>query len=186
MTKKIFILTLIFVMSNIIGCGKREEKKVYVLPPQIPMEKPELYVPEQYEYKSVVNRDPFEPLIVSDAKTRGKEGVRGVDISEIDIANLELSGIVWDRKESMAILHDGNKFGYILKRGRLLADNFRPITGISGKILGNKNVFLQQGKTEVNFFLEKPKMTKIKGADVAALSQKEIEIEEIQEEKKKF
>lgn len=182
MIKKILILNLIFVMSSIIGCAKKEEPKIVVLPPQISMEKPEMYVPEKYEYKSAGIRDPFEPLISSEQKAPGEKVAKGTQISEIDIVNLELSGIIWDAKESMAVLHDGNKFGYILKRGQLFADNFKPIKGISGKILGHENVFLQQGKTEINFYLEKPKMTKIKGTGVVA----QQKIEEVESKEEKF
>jgi len=183
MKKKIFILTLIMVISNTLGCAKKEEKKIVVLPPQIPAGKPELYVPETYEYKSLRIRDPFIPLVASEKKP--VEMDRSKSLLEIDIATLELDGLVWDKKESMAILHDGNKFGYVLKRGQLFADNFKPIKGISGKILGDKSVFLQQGKTEINFFLGKPKITKIKGTEIEGgeiLTQKEVE--GFQEEKK--
>jgi Tfp pilus assembly protein PilP len=172
MKKNFFILGLIMVMSIIIiGCAKKEEKKVVILPPKIPIAKPEMYVPERYEYKSFRKRDPFVPLVVSEKKPAA--GVEAQDLSQINIADLELSGIIWDEKESMAILHDGNNFGYILKGGRLLADNFKPIKGIRGKIIGNKRIFLQQGKTNVDFFIGKPKITRIKGAQM--LAQKEIE-----------
>lgn len=181
--KKAFILSLIVVMSDIIGCAKKEEKKMIVLPPQVAVATPELYVPETYEYKSLRMRDPFVPLIASEKKTIGMD--KSQNLLEIDITNLELTGIVWDKKESMAILHDGNKFGYILKRGRLYADNFKPIKGIYGKILGDKTIFLAQGKTEVNFCLGKSKITNIKGTEIAKeeiLPQKEVE--EFEKEKK--
>jgi len=157
---------------SIIGCAKKEEKKVVVLPPQIPMVEPEVYVPEQYEYKSFTKPDPFVPLIVSE-KEQVKGEVKPLNLSQIDIVNLELSGIIWDKKESMALLHDGNKFGYILKRGRLLGDNFKPIRGITGRIIGHERVFLHQGNAEVNFFIGKPKKTKIKKPGI--LVQKEFE-----------
>jgi len=170
-------------MSNILCCAKKEEKKIVVLPPQIPLATPELYVPETYEYKSLKMRDPFVPLVASEKKPVVMD--KSKSLLEIDIATLELAGLVWDKKESMAILHDGNKFGYVLKRDQLFADNFKPIKGIRGKILGDKSVFLEQGKTEVNFLLGKPKITKIKGTEIGGveiLTQKEIE--EVEEEKK--
>lgn len=163
--KKIFILSLMVLMSNIIACAKKEEKKIVILPPQISIAKPELYVPETYEYKSLRMRDPFVPLITSEKKTVEKD--KSLSLLEIDITALELTGIVWDKRESMAILHDGNKFGYILKKERLYADNYKPIKGIYGKILGDKTIFLEQGKREVNFCLGKPKITKIKGTQIA-------------------
>lgn len=179
MGKKIFFLTLIFVMTIMIGCAKKEAPKRLVLPPQIPIAKPEMYVPERYEYKSSRERDPFVSLIVEQAKPVA--GVSGTDMSQISIADLELSGIIWDKKEAMAILHDGNKFGYILKKGRLFADNFKPIKGIEGKIIGNKLVFLQQGKTKVNFSIDKPKKTTIEGTGIVAQKEKEFEEEEEEE-----
>ncbi|MEW6096659.1 MAG: hypothetical protein AB1567_09060 [bacterium] len=177
MKKSIFILSLIFVISSVIGCARKEEKKVVILPPKIPVTEPEMYVPERYEYKSLRNRDPFVALIVSEKKPA--EGVKAVDLSQINIINLELAGIIWDKKESVAILHDGNNFGYILEKGRLLADNFKPIKGITGRIIGNERVFLEQGKTEVNFFVGKPKKTEIKGAGIVA----QKEVEEVEESK---
>ncbi|MEW6619247.1 MAG: hypothetical protein AB1422_07920 [bacterium] len=180
MKRKFFILSLICGLSLIIGCAKKEEKKVVVLPPQIPIAKPEMYIPEKYEYKSALTRDPFVPLIVSEVKPVA--GDKGLKLSEINILNLELSGIIWDKKEIMALFHDGNHFGYILKKGNLYADNYRPIAGIWGKFIKNREVFLQQGKTEVNFFIGKPKITKIKGAAIGA----QQEMEEIPSEETKL
>ncbi|MFH1564217.1 MAG: hypothetical protein ABIF11_12510 [Nitrospirota bacterium] len=184
MKKKDFI-TFIYLISLIspmffIGCAKKEEKKIVILPPKIPIEQPEMYLPEKYEYKSLVLRDPFIALVVSEKKST--EGGKGVELSEINILDLEMTGIVWDRKESMAIFHDGNRFGYILKKGRLFADNFKPIKGIQGTIIGNNRGFLQQGKSEVNFFMGKPKITKIKGAEISDQKQSE-EIEELDKNK---
>lgn len=178
----ITFICLICLISLIvfIGCAKKEERKKLILPPQIPIEKPEMYLPERYEYKSLASRDPFIALVVSEKKPT--EGGKGTNLSEINISDLEITGIVWDKKESMAILHDGNHFGYILKKGKLLADNFKPIAGINGEIIGNNRVFLQQGKSEVNFFIGKPKITKIQGAEMS--TQKEFEgIEELDKNK---
>lgn len=169
MKEKVFTISLILLIGGIItGCAKKGEKKVVILPPKIPIEKPEIYVPERYEYKSFKSRDPFIPLVVSSEKKPAVAGVKAVNLSQINISDLELSGIIWDKKESMAILHDGNKFGYILKGGRLFADNFKPIKDITGKIIGNKEVFLQQGKTNINFSLTKPKITRIEGVQMVA------------------
>ncbi len=164
------LIGLIGFIGLITGCAKKEEKKIVVLPPQIPIEKPEMYLPEKYEYKSLNKRDPFIALVVSEKKVT--EGGKEL-LSQINIFELEMTGIVWDKKESMAIFHDGNNFGYILKKGRLLADNFKPIEGIRGEITRNNRVFLQQGKSEVTFFIGKPKITKIQGAQI--LAQKEVE-----------
>ncbi|MDI6734770.1 MAG: hypothetical protein QME42_01030 [bacterium] len=176
------LISLIGLIGFIPGCAKKEEKKIVILPPQIPIEKPEMYLPEKYEYKSLNERDPFIALVVSEKKS--SEGGKGPALSEINIFELEMTGIVWDKKESMAIFHDGNHFGYILKKGSLLADNFKPIKGIRGEIIGNNRAFLQQGKAAVNFFMGKPKITKIQGAEIFV--QKEFEEMEELDKNKEF
>lgn len=168
----VLTLCLIFI-SSIIGCAPKEEPVKPISPPQIPITQPEIYVPEQYEYKSFRQRDPFVPLVTAERRDVPQQQIDTKDPSQIDITNLELSGIIWDKRESMAVFRDQRGFGYILSKGRLLGDNFEPIKGIRGRIVENRRVFLYQGDTEVNFLLGKPKTVKIERIGVLVPPQEE-------------
>lgn len=150
--RKNFLVYLILFLILIVGCARKEEKKMVVLPSEIPSEEVVKPEPPAYGYTSFQQRDPFIPLvsetpITDDKPTENKKA----DLGDIEIIALNLSGIMWDRKESLAMLHDGNNFGYILKKGNLLSDNGQVIKGIKGSILNNNIVILIQGENTVTF-----------------------------------
>lgn len=110
---------------------------------EVPTPEPE----PPFIYQSGNRRDPFKPLVSQKAVGREIESP-----GEVEIVSLSLSGLIWDDGEVLALLHDGGNFGYILKKGRLLAANYRIIEGISGVIKAD-GVYLTQGKTKVKLTL---------------------------------
>lgn len=63
-----------------------------------------------YSYNSGGRPDPFAPLILPPQKDVDKKGLRGAQVSD-----LKLTGIVWDRKEYIALVEGPDKLGYVLK-----------------------------------------------------------------------
>lgn len=107
-------------------------------PPQLPPE-------PTYRYRAGGRRDPFRALVSEEIEPVEKERpifvakrekvpkeVKGVGIFDLD--SLRLSGLIWDREEALALLHDKEGNPYILKRGRLLDPNSKPIEGVFGRI----------------------------------------------------
>lgn len=171
---KILLVSLILALIPI-SCAKKEEKKVVVLPPKIPIEEPVKPEPPVYRYTSFQLRDPFLPLVVTAPKGEVRPAGK-VDLTAIEITALNLSGLIWDRSESLAMFHDGNNFGYIFKHGNLLADNGKVIKGISGCIKSNNLVVLTQDKTTVTFNLKTgEKESQVKGMQYQP--EKEIKIQ---------
>lgn len=149
--RKRFLVCLILSLILIVGCGKKEEKKMMVLPSDIPTEEVVKPEPPAYGYTSSQQRDPFLPLVSETPIDTKPTEDKKASLGDIEITTLNLSGITWDKKESLAMLHDGNNFGYILKKGNLLSDNGKVIKGIKGSISNNNIVVLIQGENTVTF-----------------------------------
>ncbi len=94
-----------------------------------------------YEEKN--RRNPFEPY------------TNNIDLSSVDINNLELTGYVAGEEGNEAIFRDKTKPGsvYLLRKGRLLDNHNWKIKGVTG-IIDHKDVILTQGNKEINFNLK--------------------------------
>lgn len=149
--RKRFLVCLILSLILIVGCARKEEKKMVVLPSEIPTEEVVKPEPPAYGYTSSQQRDPFLPLVSETPIDIKPTEDKKASLGDIEITTLNLSGITWDRRESLAMLHDGNRFGYILKKGNLLSDNGKVIKGIKGSISNNNIVVLIQGENTVTF-----------------------------------
>jgi hypothetical protein len=66
-----------------------------------------------YAYEAKGRRDPFRPLIAPrtvEAKQRPKTGLAALEVTE-----LKLAGIVWDRRGFFALVEAPNGAGYVLR-----------------------------------------------------------------------
>ncbi|MDI6703130.1 MAG: hypothetical protein QME40_00370 [bacterium] len=161
---RIFILMV--VLTIICGCGKKEEVSYpdrvtkpederFVLEETFRKERPE---PPLYVYRSFKRRDPFVPLIQKEEEKRERESILTItneEIFEVNIRELTLSGIIWDRGGALALLSSIGGFGYILKNGRLLGENDKPVEGVFGQIIGDNCVILSQGNKKITLYLGK-------------------------------
>ncbi len=76
-----------------------------------------------YVYEAKGRRDPFRPLIaprVVEAKARPKTGLAALEVSE-----LKLSGIVWDRRGFLALVEAPNGAGYVLRVNDIVGESAR-------------------------------------------------------------
>lgn len=65
-----------------------------------------------YVYEAKGRRDPFRPLIVprvTEAKSRPKTGLAALEVNE-----LKLAGIVWEKRGYFALVEASNGVGYVL------------------------------------------------------------------------
>lgn len=70
-------------------------------------------VPPPYAYDAKGRRDPFRPLIaprVVEARTQPKTGLAALEVNE-----LKLAGIVWERRGFFALVEAPNGAGYVLR-----------------------------------------------------------------------
>lgn len=77
-------------------------------------------VPE-YSYNAGGRADPFVPLVVPGSdEGKGKKGLKGLQLSE-----LKLTGIVWDKREYLALVEAPDGLGYVLKVHDLIGNAAR-------------------------------------------------------------
>ena len=105
-------------------------------------------LPPVFEYKVENRRDPFSSLIVEEKKVKPKktlpEVVKKAEPRIVTQSDYKLVGIVWDKKESLAIIEKGEKT-WLVKEGSLV-NSFR-VARIEGKkgevILWGTNEIIQ-------------------------------------------
>ncbi|MEK7273663.1 MAG: hypothetical protein AAB110_00255 [Candidatus Desantisbacteria bacterium] len=136
--------TIIIGMMGIVvcsGCTMQKPKEVVVLPPQISSEplKEKPIIP-QYIYQNTYSRDPFMPLIVDSGEVIHEQKGK---IPAVDVTELVLVGIVWDKKDTIALVRGPGGYTFILRYGILFYGDY-PIHGVRGKILNQKCVSLSQ------------------------------------------
>ena len=95
----------------------KKEGEASALPPKVsePAEPP--------RYFSAGKRDPFRPLAskAKGAAARPRENLSPLE--RFELGQLKLVGIVWDIKESRAMVEDGLGLGYIVKVGTPIGPN---------------------------------------------------------------
>lgn len=166
MIKKLTICLSLFTFILIVGCAKEEvaqPKKERGIPkeevtaPAILAREIIRPAPSLYMYRPLDRRDPFKALIepVEKVTVKPKPTPKVVKEAppvkrELDIKDLTLAGIVWDARngEAMALLHNGDNYGFILKEGRLLGKGQQRVQGIYGRVVGEE-VRLVQDKTKI-------------------------------------
>ncbi len=75
--------------------------------------------------------------------------------NQVAIASLKLTGIIRNPTSATALFttQTGPGFGYLLKDGKLYAENHHLVTGVTGHILNPKEVLLRQDGREIVFKL---------------------------------
>lgn len=148
------------------GCTMQKPKEVAVLPPQIlPEPLKEKPITPHYIYQNAHSRDPFMPLIVDSGQV--VQAKKGSAIPDVDITELVLTGIVWDKKETIALVRGPGGNTFILRYGILFYGDY-PIKGVRGRILNQKYISLSQLDKIAMIGLDasETKVT-IKGADIS-------------------
>ena len=79
--------------------------------------------PPPYVYEAKGRRDPFRPLIaprVTEAKSRPKTGLAALEVNE-----LKLAGIVWEKRGYFALVEAPNGAGYVLRLNDIVGGGAR-------------------------------------------------------------
>jgi hypothetical protein len=97
-----------------------------VLPGQ-PASPDTLFRKETYTYRSLGRRDPFRSLV-----SKKGEGSGETDVSTLDASNVTLTGIIWGSAGKLALVHDTQGVGYVLKAGdKIIGGSVYAITDTS-------------------------------------------------------
>lgn len=112
---------------------------VEAAPPITPdAKKPE---PPKYVYPYLQQRDPFIPLV------GGSSGSGGASSGSFEnLGNLELRGIIKDRRGKAALISSSDGDAYVLRSGRVYDRRNRVIAGVQGVIKENSVVLISQNK----------------------------------------
>ncbi|MBI4753030.1 hypothetical protein HY793_01475 [Candidatus Desantisbacteria bacterium] len=184
LNNKSIIISLMLVLVIVCGCARQKPKQVTVLPPQIlPEPLKEKPVTPRYIYQNIHSRDPFIPLIVESGQANQVQ--KGSSIPDVDITELSLIGVVWDKKDSIALARGPGGYTLILRYGMLFYGD-SPIKGVRGKIVNNKCISLSQlDKVVTMGFKASDTKVMVKGMDLTP-KQEELSKEEKQEMMKAF
>lgn len=86
-----------------------------------------LFRKETYAYRSMGRRDPFRALV-----SKKGEGSGETDVSTLDASNVTLTGIIWGAAGKLALVHDTQGVGYVLKAGdKIIGGSVYAITDTS-------------------------------------------------------
>ena len=141
-----------FVLSIFLaGCsGKDDYKSLSELVPS-PTQAAAAPQPEakaetpRYFYPYASKRDPFAPLVGSAGYAGSSSGSQGLSSGEL--TNLELKGILRDRKGKVALISASDGEAFVLRSGRIYDKKNRIVSGISGIIKENSVILISQNRT---------------------------------------
>lgn len=166
MLKELTICLSLFTFIFIVGCAEEESPrsrraggmvKDEVTAPAILSREIIRPAPSLYMYRPLNRRDPFRALIaqrekvtVTATKPKPAQKLPEPVKRELDIRDLTLDGIIWDAENGVgiALLRNGENYGFILKEGRLLGRNQKRMEGIYGRVVGEE-VRLVQDQAKV-------------------------------------
>ncbi len=130
-------LIIIFILTAA-GCGRRDDPRDMPRrrPVAIEIEEPEEIKIPEYTYGGSVYRNPFLPAGIRSRADYTEE----LFAQDINLAGLRVTGIISDRKSKYAILSGAGEY-YIVREGRLLDEEDRPVSGVAA-IVGDDKVTL--------------------------------------------
>ncbi len=145
-------IILLIILVLFMGCKKREEVKTPEAParPPVPIEVEEPKY-ETYQYFDMGRKDPFVPLIgVGSAKGLRKGEVEviieeGTKTEESGMEKWTISGLIWDKKEKMAVIK-GTDENYLFSGEALLDKDGNEISEIKAKLKGDGILLSKKGK----------------------------------------
>ena len=158
--KKLNLAALVLTMA-FFGCSnkKNDIQKLSDIVP-MPKDSQSAYVqpearldPPRYFYPYSAKRDPFMPLLGNQARTRSGEGGQGLSGGEL--SNLELKGILRDRRGKVAIIAASDGEPFILRAGRIYDQKNRIVSGVSCIIKENSVIIISQNRAMTELSLRK-------------------------------
>ncbi|OGR87679.1 MAG: hypothetical protein A3A86_04835 [Elusimicrobia bacterium RIFCSPLOWO2_01_FULL_60_11] len=157
MNRILLALTALFIVT---GCSRKDEYRSLAelipspkLSAEVPRPDPKMETP-RYSYPYSSKRDPFTPLAGSAAALAGaSSGSQGISSGEL--SNLELKGILRDRKGKVALISASDGEPFVLRSGRVYDRKNRIVSGISGIIKENSVILISQNRTVTELSLKK-------------------------------
>lgn len=157
------LLAIVFIVLGF-GCARPKEPPEIVENPPKPeflRKEPATTLPlTMHTYYSYGQRSPFASLVTkrvriaavrdAQAKSRAEEEARRREF----MSRFTLRGLAWDKKEACALVEKDN-VSYILKRGELLDENYKPVIGIRGEAIDGESAILFSRGEKIYLSLEK-------------------------------
>jgi len=164
MKKLLHIISLLIVVALGFGCAKsKESPEIAANPPKpgfLRKELDKVLSLTTHAYNSYGQRNPFVSLIKersrmaslreTQSKSRAEEETKRREF----ISRFTLTGLAWDEKEACALIKKEN-VSYILKRGELLDENYKPVPGIGGEVIDGESAILFSRGEKFYLSLEK-------------------------------
>ncbi len=153
-------MVLCMLALTVLGCSKKKSD-VQSLAELVPSPKepvgaimqPEPRLePPRYFYPYSAKRDPFTPLLGTLARRPGGDGL---GLTGGELTNLELKGILRDRKGKVAIIAASDGEPFILRAGRIYDQKNRIVSGVSGIIKENSVIIITQNRAMTELSLRK-------------------------------
>lgn len=157
-----FSLLLIIVLG--FGCASSKEPPEIAENPPKPeflRREPAIVLPlTTHAYNSYGQRNPLVSLIKERSKIAALREIQAKSRAEEEairrefISRFTLAGLAWDEKEACALIEKDN-ISYILKRGELLDENYKPVLGIRGEVIDGESAILFSKGEKFYLSLEK-------------------------------
>ncbi len=109
--------------------------------------------PPKYFYPFAAKRDPFAPLVGITSGTNDPASGKG--LAKGELSNLELKGIMLDRKGKVAYIASTTGEVFFLRSGRIYDKKNRVVAGVSGIIKENSVVLISQNRTMTELIMQK-------------------------------
>ncbi|MBI3989123.1 MAG: pilus assembly protein PilP, partial [candidate division NC10 bacterium] len=90
-----------------------------------------------YSYESKGRRDPFQPP----PELSPKRPSKGNGLKALEVTDLKLAGIVWEKTDYYALVEAPNGVGYVIRRGAIIGDDAKVV-----KITKDSVVFEVRGR----------------------------------------
>ena len=147
------LVPLLFLVIFTASCSKKQEESLDVsaaLTPNFsaPVQIEKKEEPPKYFYPYAQKRDPFVPLIGGvQGSPSAKSGSDKRSVERGDVGNLELRGILRDRRGKVAMISSSSGEAYTLRSGRVYDKQNRAVSGVSGIIKENSVILITQNRT---------------------------------------
>lgn len=156
-------LLAVFFFMALSSCGGKKTGDLMDLsqmfPPSIVEKLPDLLPetkeePPRYFYPHAAKRDPFVPLIGGEAFSSASKG-SGKDLAAGELSNLELKGILKDRRGKIAIITTTDGEPFVLRSGRIYDRKNRVVSGVSAIIKEKSVVLISKSRAITELSLKK-------------------------------
>jgi Tfp pilus assembly protein PilP len=145
-------LILVSLALAVTSCSKKQDESLELsltapsaTPANVAVQQIEKIEETRYSYPYAQKRDPFVPLVGGVQAVQSGSG--SGDIGKGELGNLELKGILRDRRGKVALITSTSGEPYTLRSGRIYDKKNRIVNGVSGIIKESSVVLITQNRT---------------------------------------